>query len=91
MLSTPRYLSPSNVSTQDLTKVDLAGVLPPAIIMSVVVTATTTSGRQLKDAEWKAINRACDLADHLEEARKKVCWPTSDVSVAEDTPDFPLC
>ncbi|KAF9072715.1 hypothetical protein BDP27DRAFT_1217163 [Rhodocollybia butyracea] len=59
-------------NTEDLTKVDLAGVLPPAIIMSVVVTATTTSGRQLKNAEWEAINRACDLADHLEEARKKI-------------------
>lgn len=73
MLFTLQYPNPSNISTQDLTKVDLAGVLPPAIIMSVVVTATTTSGRQLKDAEWEAINRACDLDDHLEEARKKVC------------------
>lgn len=40
--------------------------------MSVVVTATTTSGRQLSDADWASIERACDLADRLEEARKKV-------------------
>jgi len=40
--------------------------------MSVVVTATTTSGKQLSDPEWAAVERACDLADRLEEARKKV-------------------
>ncbi|KAJ7742421.1 hypothetical protein DFH07DRAFT_890952 [Mycena maculata] len=57
---------------EDPTKVDLSGVLPAAIIMSVVVTATTTSGKQLTDAEWTAVQRACDLADRLEEARKKI-------------------
>ncbi|KAJ7068120.1 hypothetical protein C8F01DRAFT_1116944 [Mycena amicta] len=57
---------------EDPTKVDLSNVLPPAIIMSVVVTATTSSGKQLSDAEWKAVQRACDLADRLEEARKKI-------------------
>lgn len=51
---------------------DLAGILPPAIIMSVVVTATTTSGKQLSDPDWRSVQRACDLADYLEEARKKV-------------------
>lgn len=40
--------------------------------MSVVVTSTTTSGKLLADAEWTAVQRACDLADRLEEARKKV-------------------
>jgi U4/U6 small nuclear ribonucleoprotein PRP31 len=40
--------------------------------MSVVVTATTTHGKQLSDGEWAAVERACDLADRLEEARKKV-------------------
>jgi len=52
--------------------VDLTGVLPPAIIMSVVVTATTTSGRKLSDAEFAALQKASDLADRLEEARRKV-------------------
>lgn len=42
--------------------------------MSVVVTATTTSGKQLTDADWAAVERACDLADRLEEARKKVSF-----------------
>ncbi|GBE79375.1 Pre-mRNA-processing factor 31 [Sparassis crispa] len=57
---------------EDPTKVDLAGILPPAIIMSVLVTATTTSGQPLSDAEWKTVQHACDLADRLEEARKKI-------------------
>ncbi len=36
------------------------------------MTATTTSGQTLPVAEWAAVERACDLADRLEEARKKV-------------------
>jgi U4/U6 small nuclear ribonucleoprotein PRP31 len=60
---------------QDIAKVDLAGVLPAAVIMSVAVTATTTSGKTLTDAEWAAVQRACDLADQLEEARKKASTP----------------
>ncbi len=56
---------------------NLAGVLPAAVIMSVVVTASTTTGRELSDREWQAIEKACNLADRLEEARKKVrtCVP----------------
>jgi U4/U6 small nuclear ribonucleoprotein PRP31 len=52
--------------------VDLNGVLPSAVIMSVLITATTTSGQTLTDAAWATVERACDLADRLEEARKKV-------------------
>ncbi|KAI0751455.1 Nop domain-containing protein [Daedaleopsis nitida] len=59
-------------NAEDPTKVDLQGVLPPAIIMSVLVTATTTSGQPLSEAEWQTVQRACDLADRLEEARKKI-------------------
>ncbi|KAF9008894.1 hypothetical protein BDQ17DRAFT_1388594 [Cyathus striatus] len=59
-------------NNEDLTKVDLTGILPAAVIMSVVVTATTTSGKKLTDAEWGVIQRACDLADRLEDARKKI-------------------
>ena len=58
--------------SQDPTKVDLTPVLPAAIIMSVLITATTTSGQLLTEAAWQAVQRACDLADRLEEARKKV-------------------
>ncbi|KAH9938487.1 uncharacterized protein B0H18DRAFT_1081133 [Fomitopsis serialis] len=59
-------------NSEDPTKVDLNGILPPAIIMSVMVTATTTSGQPLPDAEFQAVQRACDLADRLEEARKNI-------------------
>ncbi|KAK2466357.1 hypothetical protein APHAL10511_001999 [Amanita phalloides] len=59
-------------NNEDLTKVDLTGILPPAVIMSVVVTATTTSGKQLSEADWIATQRACDLADRLEDARKNI-------------------
>ena len=40
--------------------------------MSVLITATTTNGNPLTDAQWETVDRACDLADKLEEARKKV-------------------
>ncbi|RDX53263.1 Nop domain-containing protein [Lentinus brumalis] len=59
-------------NSEDPTKVNLQGILPPAIIMSVLVTATTTSGQPLSEAEWQTVQRACDLADRLEEARKKI-------------------
>jgi U4/U6 small nuclear ribonucleoprotein PRP31 len=59
-------------NTEDPTKADLAGVLPPAVVMSVLITATTTSGQTLTDAQWNAVEKACDLADKLEEARKKI-------------------
>jgi U4/U6 small nuclear ribonucleoprotein PRP31 len=57
---------------EDPTKVDLTGILPPAAIMSVVVTATTTTGKSLTEAQWQAVLRACDLADRLEETRKRI-------------------
>ena len=60
---------------QDPTKVDISGILPPAVIMSVLVTATTSAGQKLSEAEWATVQKACDLADRLEEARKKVRRP----------------
>ena len=51
---------------------NLNAFLPSAIVMSVMITATTTTGQPLPENEWKAVERACDLADNLEEARKKV-------------------
>ncbi|KZT20768.1 Nop domain-containing protein [Neolentinus lepideus HHB14362 ss-1] len=59
-------------NSEDPTKVDLAGVLPPAVIMSVLVTATTTSGQSLTEEQFATVQRACDLADRLEETRKKI-------------------
>ncbi|KAF8529076.1 hypothetical protein BU17DRAFT_73283 [Hysterangium stoloniferum] len=59
-------------NSEDPTKVNLAGALPPAIVMSVLVTATTTSGQQLTAQAWQIVSDACDLADRLEDARKKI-------------------
>jgi U4/U6 small nuclear ribonucleoprotein PRP31 len=59
-------------NNEDPTKVDLTGVLPAAVIMSVLITATTSSGQPLLDVRWKAVERACDLADRLEETRKTI-------------------
>ncbi|KAF7794546.1 hypothetical protein EIP86_005680 [Pleurotus ostreatoroseus] len=59
-------------NSEDPTKVNLNGILPSAIVMSVMITATTTPGQPLSEPEWQAVQRACDLADNLEEARKKI-------------------
>jgi U4/U6 small nuclear ribonucleoprotein PRP31 len=59
-------------NNHDLAKVNLSGILPSAIIMSVVVTSTNTPGRLLSDQQWAAVQRACELTDRLEDARKKV-------------------
>lgn len=40
--------------------------------MSVVVTATTTPGKPLTQSEWLSVERACELADRLEDARRQV-------------------
>ena len=40
--------------------------------MSVLVTATTTPGQPLTPQAWQVVWDACDLADRLEDARKKV-------------------
>lgn len=56
----------------DLTKAHLTAVLPPAILMTVAVTATTTKGRPLPAAEWDAVIRACDLEERLDTTRVKI-------------------
>lgn len=56
----------------DLTKAHLTAVLPPAILMTVAVTATTTKGRPLPTAEWDAVIRACDLEERLDTTRVKI-------------------
>lgn len=56
----------------DLTKVPLQGVLGPAVIMTVSMTASATRGRILTDAEWETVKRGCEAAKELKEARDKV-------------------
>ncbi|CAE6476525.1 unnamed protein product [Rhizoctonia solani] len=50
----------------------ISDVVPPAIRMTIAVTATTTRGEELKPASWQAVQNACALADRLEEARKTI-------------------
>ncbi|KAI7821577.1 Nop domain-containing protein [Gamsiella multidivaricata] len=57
---------------EDIVKVDLHDILPSATVMVVVVTGTTTEGRQLTDSEWKACEEACDLALELEKAKQTI-------------------
>ncbi|GAB4824063.1 hypothetical protein N2152v2_011109 [Parachlorella kessleri] len=51
----------------DVTLVDLDRLLPPASVMVVTVTATTTSGRPLSDENLRQVLEACQLAQQLEE------------------------
>ncbi|KAF9275059.1 U4/U6 small nuclear ribonucleoprotein Prp31 [Linnemannia elongata] len=57
---------------EDITKVDLHDILPSATVMVVVVTGTTTEGRDLTESEWKACEEACDLAFELEKAKATI-------------------
>lgn len=50
----------------------LKGILPAAQVMVVTVEATTTRGKQMSEAEWKAVEGACEMSFELEDARKKV-------------------
>ena len=56
--------------------------------MSVLVTATTTPGQPLTLQAWKVVSDACDLADRLEDARKKVLlrltFPSPQLTVLSD-------
>lgn len=57
---------------QELPKGKLAGALPPAIVMTVTIAATTTTGTPLSTPQWEGVIRACDLAERLDEYRKRV-------------------
>lgn len=50
----------------------ISDVVPPAIRMTIAVTATTTRGEELTPSAWQAVQNACALADRLEEARKTI-------------------
>ena len=40
--------------------------------MTVTIAATTTKGQVLPASAWESVQKACDLADNLEDARRKV-------------------
>jgi U4/U6 small nuclear ribonucleoprotein PRP31 len=56
---------------KDPTRADLKEI-PAAVVMSVLMAATTSTGQKLSDSEWQSVERACDLADRLEKVRTKV-------------------
>jgi U4/U6 small nuclear ribonucleoprotein PRP31 len=59
-------------NASDLTKVPLQGVLTPAVIMTVSMTASATRGRTLAEDEWQRVQDGCEAAKSLKEARDKV-------------------
>jgi U4/U6 small nuclear ribonucleoprotein PRP31 len=40
--------------------------------MSLLMTATNTKGVQLTDSQWNTVEKACDMADRLEDVKRKV-------------------
>ncbi|KAJ7696105.1 hypothetical protein B0H17DRAFT_1131255 [Mycena rosella] len=65
----------NKLSVDDPTKVDLTGIFPTAIIMNVVVTATTMSGKPLADAEWSTVQHTCSYGKSLQDKiRKHIDW-----------------
>lgn len=60
----------------DLTKVPLHGILGPAVIMTVSMTASATRGRLLSPSEWETVKGGCEAAKDLKESKEKVSPPT---------------
>ncbi|KAG9008896.1 U4/U6-U5 snRNP complex subunit prp31 [Tulasnella sp. JGI-2019a] len=56
----------------ELPRGKLGEALPAAIVMTITIASTTTRGQPLPVEVWQAVQRACDLADRMEEARKKI-------------------
>lgn len=56
------------------------------------MTATNTQGVRLTDAQWNTVEKACDMADRLEEVKRKVTdHPTTVESDLTAGLDFQLC
>ncbi|KAL7415718.1 hypothetical protein BDY24DRAFT_406283 [Mrakia frigida] len=56
----------------DLTKVPLHGILGPAVIMTVSMTASTTRGRLLSEQEWETVKAGCEAAKDLKDSKEKI-------------------
>lgn len=58
---------------KDIAKeVDLSPILPPATLLVVSMSATTSSGRQLSEEEWKRSERAAKTLLEMIEARRQL-------------------
>ncbi len=60
------------VLLQDFSKIDLTGVLPPALVMSVSMTASTVIRDRLPDEQMQRIEEACDELLGLDDARRTI-------------------
>lgn len=58
-----------NPEDLDNINAQLLGMIPSAVLMVVVLTASQSSGRQLSEAEWTAVKKACEMATFLEKAK----------------------
>jgi len=56
----------------DLTSVDLTGILPSASIMVVTVTASTTSGTAIPEAQLQKVQDACEQVLTLSDNKQKM-------------------
>lgn len=59
-------------AAQDVTKVNLAGILPPATILIVNVTATAIAHKTLSEQDHAKCMQACDEIIGLDEARVQI-------------------
>src|SRR6202035_5098188 len=56
----------------DIIKIDFTQILPPASIMVIKTSATTTRGTPLPERELALVLAACDMALELDTAKRKV-------------------
>lgn len=56
----------------DLTKAVLPSSLPPATVLSITLTATSSRGRKLQPSEWVSVQRAIVVANELRAARELI-------------------
>lgn len=59
-------------NADDLTKCKMPSTLPPATILSITLTATSTRGRKLSPGEWITVQNAIQVAEQLRTARETI-------------------
>lgn len=57
---------------EDITEINLEGLLPSATIMVVSVTASTTSGKLLSESDFEKTMEACDLAMTMDTSKQEI-------------------
>lgn len=56
----------------DLTKATLPSSLPAATVLSITLTATSSRGKPITEAEWQTTLQAIDVANQLRSAREEI-------------------